>query len=245
MVIGLILEKNQGRIVSKQTWANLDGGDIRHMLTSLIGGRFGDRPEEHLDEIREERSRYASNFIRMARIKPSHTVLDIGSGCGFGTAAIARHARQVIACDISPAYLEFARRECSELENVHFKQITSRDLSPVKDDSVDAVISMAVFIHLNIYDIYYYFQEFNRVLRPGGNVLIDFANMNRLFGWPPNRGQDQQFLTQAGFYHDDHTDLPHLIQWNTARGIKGVARSAGFKFCKRRGHKLLFSRKLS
>ena len=229
--------------MSKQTWVELDSGDIRHMLTSLIGNRFGDRPEERLDEIREERSGYASNFIRMANVKTSHTVLDLGSGCGFGTAAIASYAKQVIACDISPAYLQFARRECSNLDNVRFEQIASRDLSPVKSDSVDAVISMAVFIHLNLYDIYFYFQEFNRVLHPGGRVLIDFANMDRLFNRLPNRSQDQQFLAQAGFYGSDPTDLPHLIQWNTVRGIKGIARTAGFKLSKRRGHKLLFTKR--
>jgi hypothetical protein len=75
--------------MSKQTWVDLDSDDIHHMLICLIGNRFGDRPEDHLDEIREERSRYASNFIKMAKIKSSHTVLDLGSGCGFGTAAMA------------------------------------------------------------------------------------------------------------------------------------------------------------
>ncbi len=231
--------------MSKQTWVDLDGGDTRRMLTSLIGDRFGERPEEHLDEIREQRSRYASNFIKVANIKSSDTVLDLGSGCGFGTAAIARYAKHVIACDISPAYLEFARRECGNLDNIHFEQITSRKLSPVKSHSVDAIISMAVFIHLNIYDIYHYFKEFNRILRPGGKVLIDFANMNRLFSWLPNRSQDQQFLTQAGFYRNDPTDLAHLVQWNSARGIKGIARSTGFKFRKRRGHKLLFRKRVT
>jgi ubiquinone/menaquinone biosynthesis C-methylase UbiE len=102
------------------------------------------------------------------------------------------------------------------------------------------VISMAVFIHLNLYDIYLYFEEFNRILRPGGKALIDFANQNRLFSRLPNRGQDKQFLSHAGFYRDDPNSLASLVQWNSARGIKGVARRAGFKFLKRRGHKLLF-----
>ena len=226
--------------MSTQAWVDLDQDDVRRMLISLVGHRFGDRPEEHLDEIRADRSLYAYRFIRMAGIGSDDRVLDLGSGCGFGTAVIAKHAGQVIACDISPAYLEFARRECAELDNIQFEQITSRALSPLQDRSIDKVISMAVFIHLNLYDIHLYFGEFSRILKPGGKVLIDFANQNRLFSRAPNRSQDQQFLAHAGFYRDDPTSLASLVQWNSARGIKGVARFAGFKFLKRRGHKLLF-----
>jgi ubiquinone/menaquinone biosynthesis C-methylase UbiE len=226
--------------MSNRAWVDLDTEDFRGMLINLIGYRFGPRPEEHLDQIRKDRARYAMRFIKMAGVRQSDIVLDLGSGCGFGTATIARHVSQVIACDISSAYLAFARRECTDFGNVQFHAITNHDLSPVDDDSVDAVISMAVFIHLNLYDIYLYFEEFSRVLKPGGKVLIDFANMNRLFSWIPNRSQNQQFLSHAGFYRDDPRALAELVQWNSARGIRGVARSLGFKFVKQRGHKLMF-----
>jgi len=210
------------------------------MLVSLIGDRFGDRPEEHLDEIREERSRYAEKFIRLSGISPSHHVLELGSGCGFGTSALAARACEVIACDISPAYLEFASHECARLENVKFQKITSRDLSAIEYHSIDVVVSMAVFIHLNLYDIHLYFQEFRRVLKPGGRVAIDFADMNQLFGRVSNRSQNQMFLSHAEFYRKDPAALAGLVQWNSFRGIKGVAKNTGFKFLKRRGHKLLF-----
>ena len=91
--------------MSTQAWVRLDKEDIRKMLVSLVGDRFGERPEERLDDIREERARYAKKFIRLASIKPSDHVLELGSGCGFGTGALAAGAKQVTACDISPAYL--------------------------------------------------------------------------------------------------------------------------------------------
>jgi len=226
--------------MSDRAWVDLNKEDFRGMLINLIGDRFGPRPEEHLDLIRKERAQYAMRFIKMAGVRQTDIVLDLGSGCGFGTATIARHASEVIACDISPAYLEYARRECTDLGNIQFHAIKNHDLSPADDHSVDAVISMAVFIHLNLYDIYQYFEEFSRVLKPGGKVLIDFADMNRLFSPIPNRSQNQQFLSHAKFYRENPGTLAELVQWNSARGIKGIARSLGFRFIKRRGHKLMF-----
>ena len=223
-----------------QAWVDLKREDLRKLLISLVGHRFGEWPDEHLDEIREERALYARKFMRMARVGSADRVLELGSGCGFGTAAIAARVKEVLACDISPAYLAFAREECSGLDNVRFHEIASRDLSPIEGHSVDAVVSMAVFIHLNLYDIWLYFREFERVLKPGGKVAIDFADMNRLFGRVGGRARDELFLAQAAYYSDDPATLPALMQWNSLRGIKGVARSAGFRLVRRRGQKLLF-----
>jgi 16S rRNA A1518/A1519 N6-dimethyltransferase RsmA/KsgA/DIM1 with predicted DNA glycosylase/AP lyase activity len=124
--------------MTTEAWVDLQSSDFRNMLISLIGYRFGPKPEERLDEIRAERSLYAEGFLQLAGIKPGDTVVEIGSGCGFGTAAIARRAREVIACDISPAFLEYAKQECAGLDNVRFMQVNTRDLSAVGDHSVNA-----------------------------------------------------------------------------------------------------------
>lgn len=229
--------------MTEKAWVDLQSDDVRRMLISLVGHRFGEHPEKQLDAIREDRAAYAAKFIRMASVRPGDTVIDLGSGCGFGTSAIARHARKVIACDISPAYLAFAQRECAGHGNISFVQIEHCDLSEIEDHSIDKIISMAVFIHLNLFDIYFYFQEFSRVLRPGGRAVVDFADMNRLFGKLPNRNQNRQFLQHAGFYRENPASLAGLMQWNSAKGIKGVARSAGLSFARRHGHKLLFRKK--
>jgi len=228
------------RSMDKRAWVDLDTADFRNMLISLIGYRFGEHPEERLDEIRAERAQYAEGFLKMAGLGRDDDVLDLGSGCGFGTAAIARCVRSVQACDISPAFLEVAKRECAELDNVQFHAISSRDLTTVPAQSVDAVISMSVIIHLNLYDIYLYFMAFRRILRPGGKVVFDFADMNRLFARLRSHGNDDLFLEHAGYYNENPAALSGLIQWNSARGITGVASAAGFKRLKRRGHRMLF-----
>jgi SAM-dependent methyltransferase len=226
-----------------RAWIDLDPEDLRNMLISLIGYRFGARPEERIGEIRTERQAYARSFLQLAAVNRRHTVLDLGSGCGFGTAEIARHALAVWACDISPAFLDFARRECAGLDNVHFLGIEPRKLSALAPDSIDTVIAMSVFIHLNLYDMSAYFGEFARILRPGGRVVFDYADAHRLFARLRSHDNDALFREHAAYYRKDPASLPGLVQFNSARAISLVARDAGFKRLKRRGHKLLFARR--
>jgi ubiquinone/menaquinone biosynthesis C-methylase UbiE len=224
-----------------RAWIDLDPTDVRNMLISLIGYRFGEHPETRVDDIRSERRAYAQKFLRLANVAKGQTVMDLGSGCGFGTGAIAEEAGKVEACDISPAFLDFARRECADRENIRFHEVQPRDLSRIEDHSIDSVISMSVFIHLNLYDMACYFAEFRRVLKPGGKVVFDFADSERLFRRFRAHGNDQLFREHAGYYRENPAALAGLVQFNSARGITQVAKDAGFRRLKRRGHVLLFA----
>lgn len=224
-----------------RAWIDLDPADVRNMLISLIGFRFGEQPETRVDEIRAERHAYAQMFLRLAGVRKDQVVIDLGSGCGFGTGAIAEQAGRVQACDISPAFLEFARRECADKANIQFHAVQPRDLSPISDYSIDAVISMSVFIHLNLYDMACYFAEFTRVLKPGGKLVFDFADSNRLFRRFRNHGNDELFREHTGYYKENPATLAGLVQFNSARAITQVAHDAGLRRLKRRGHVLLFA----
>ena len=226
-----------------RAWIDLDREDLNQLLISMIGFRFGERPAERLDEIRAERKAYAQKFIRLASVGNNDTVLDVGSGCGFGTAAIAERARRVIACDISPAFLSFARAECDGIDTVEFHEVQPRDFTFLGDASLDAVISMSVFIHLNLYDMHACFLEFQRLLRPGGRVVFDFADAHRLFTQLRSHGNNELFREHSGYYRENAGNLPGLLQFNSARGIRNVASDAGFRLARRRGHLLKFVRR--
>jgi SAM-dependent methyltransferase len=227
-------------MTAQQAWVDLSTQNIRDMLIALVGFRFGGEPEKRLVEIREERQKYATRFLRLTAVRADDTVLELGSGCGFGTRAIAQLAKKVYACDISPAYLSYAQQELDGVDNVEFHCVESRDLATIADDSIDKVVSISVFIHFNLYDIYLYFKEFKRILKNKGKVVFDFADEHRLVGGIRSRNLIDQFLEHAPFYQDLPSNLPALVQWNSAKGIRGVAKLAGFRQVKRRGNILLF-----
>jgi cyclopropane fatty-acyl-phospholipid synthase-like methyltransferase len=134
-------------------WIDLPENEIRPILIALIGHDFGLEPEKRLPEIRESRRNYANYIADKCKIDNNDIILDLGSGCGFGTYWLAKRARRVFACDISPSYIKFASKECSQLDNVSFHLVKSRHLDFLGNDAVDVVCSISVFIHLNLYDI--------------------------------------------------------------------------------------------
>ncbi|HZL68552.1 MAG TPA: hypothetical protein VFC29_14620, partial [Candidatus Limnocylindrales bacterium] len=66
-------------------WIDLSEDDIRSLLIALIGLGFGPEPEKHIPEIRDSRKNFANFVADQSGISSRDTVLDLGSGCGFGT----------------------------------------------------------------------------------------------------------------------------------------------------------------
>jgi len=240
-----VVDQNQDDQIS--AWVDLPESDERALLIGLIGHSFGDQPQQHLEAIRASRVRFARRFVRMAKVKKQDVVLEIGSGCGFGTSLLAEKAGQVMACDISPAYLAFAKKQCAGLQNIQFNQIRSRSLAGFDDNSVDVAVSISVFIHLNLYDIYWYFRELSRVLKPDGRLCFDFADSEKLFqrSWlsaKTNQSRNQVFVEQAEYYLDEPQSLFQLMQWNSTYSIINIAQQCHFQFIRRRGDRLLFKK---
>ncbi len=234
-------------VTSGSAWVDLSPDDERQLLLALVGNTFGDQPQQHVKVIRASRSRFARKFVRMAAIKKTDTVMEIGSGCGFGTRLLAEKAARVLACDISPAYLAYAEKECAKLANIEFSRIHSRSLASFEDSSIDAVVSISVFIHLNLYDMYWYFREIVRVLKAGGRLCFDFADSDKLFRpdmlRPKNSHARATFFTeQAEHYLGDPKQLFQLMQWNSMHGIVNVAENCGLRYVRRRGDRLLLKK---
>ena len=67
--------------------------------------------------------------------------------------------------------------------HVEYLLLDGRGLRPLRDGSVDAVLSYGVFGHLQHWDIFNYLVEIERVLVPGGKAVIHHANTFSTLGW--------------------------------------------------------------
>jgi ubiquinone/menaquinone biosynthesis C-methylase UbiE len=110
-----------------------------------------------------------------ANLGEGEVLLDVGCGDGliaFG--ALEQFAgAQVIFSDISQDLLDHARAVAIEMDVLHrcrFLPASADDLSALGDASVDAVTTRSVLIYVSAKQKA--FDEFHRVLRPGGRLSI-------------------------------------------------------------------------
>ena len=99
-------------------------------------------------------------------------VLDIACGEGYGADILAATAKSVVGIDISPEAIEHAK-SCYRDPRIFFRVGSATDI-PIPDASVDMVVSFETIEHLEDHDRM--MQEFRRVLRPGGLLMISSPN---------------------------------------------------------------------
>ena len=121
-------------------------------------------------EIRQEHlHRYAWCLPAVA----DKDVLDVASGEGYGSAAIAKVARSVVGVDVSHEAIEHARRQYAGIGNLRFEQGSAAAL-PLPDASMDVVVSYETLEHLN--EQQEMINEIRRVLRPDGCLILSSPN---------------------------------------------------------------------
>jgi ubiquinone/menaquinone biosynthesis C-methylase UbiE len=150
--------------------------------------------------------RVIERMVAVSGLGKGMTVADVGTGTGFVAAGIAPRAGRVIAVDNSPAMLEVARKNLSDLglENV---ELADGDVGalPIKSGSVDAVFANMVLHHAE--DPTAMLQEMTRIAKHGGVVAV-VDEVEHPYSWMREEHADvwlgfrpeqvEEFFSEAG-----------------------------------------------
>jgi SAM-dependent methyltransferase len=115
---------------------------------------------------------HAARYAFAARVAGGRRVLDAGCGAGFGAAVLATQAREVLAIDIAPEAIEYARAHY-QAENLRFEQASCLKI-PASEASFDLVAAFEIIEHLSEWRTF--LGEVRRVLAPGGQFLVSTPN---------------------------------------------------------------------
>ncbi len=153
-------------------------------------------------------------YARLLERCAGRTVLEAGSGEGYGANMIAGVATRVIGLDYDVSAVEHVRAAYPRVEMI---QGNLAEL-PFDDESVDVVVNFQVIEHL--WDQAQFLRECSRVLRPGGELLISTPNritfspgrdtpLNPFHTRELNAAELSELLVGAGFRVEVMTGVHH------------------------------------
>lgn len=165
------------------------------------------------------------------------TLLDLGCGTGTLTGMLqsARPQARIAALDIDSAVLDIARRKATEAGVVGISFVQgSASMLPFDDATFDCIASSLVIHHLTLENKQWALRECQRVMRPGGMLLIaDFAAPRSAYAWAVSalvrhleevednvRGRLPGLIADAGF-----TGIEALAHFGSILGTLTVYRA--------------------
>ena len=153
--------------------------------------------------------------------------LEIGKGTARFTMPLLKNGMKMTICDLSSQMLEVARNNITQagleagLEDVVEGSIYEL---PFEDGTFDHAISLNVYNHLEHPEVA--LGQMARVVRPGGTILINYANL-RSWYWPAARRINKRSAA---------VDQEVYSSWIPAGHMKAAARDAGLTIDRRIGH---------
>jgi len=185
---------------------------------------------------------------------PFERSLEIGAGTGYFTLNLLRGGvvREAVASDISPGMLATLRGNADRLGLDVETLAADAEALPFEDESFDLVFGHAVLHHLP--DLAQAFDEFHRVLRPGGTLVFagePSRTGDKIAAYPKRAAVRAAPLWRTlmrarkaerpGGHGDADPSLEQHVDVHAfvPSDLSGYARDAGFERVRVRGEELL------
>src|SRR6185369_16853513 len=144
-------------------------------VLGVLKDRFGGDPAAVQAALIQSLYPWRDKVLSHANLQEGEILLDVGCGDGFiAFGALEKvNTSRVIFSDISQDLLDHAQfmaREMNVLDRCRFVNTSADDLSVIEDASVDVVTTRSVLIYVSAKQ--QAFQEFYRVVKPGGRLSI-------------------------------------------------------------------------
>jgi ubiquinone/menaquinone biosynthesis C-methylase UbiE len=155
-------------------------------------------------------------LVELAALTGTERVLDVATGGGHAAFALAPHAAQVVALDLTPPMLEVAQKEAEarQLHNIRFLEGDAQAM-PCEDSSFDVVVCRQAAHHFP--NVRQCVSEWVRVLKPGGKLLL-------IDSISPEQPDADAFLEEIEVLRDpSHVRNHRISQWTLYLNEAGFA----------------------
>lgn len=136
-----------------------------------------DKIGQHYNTTRKADRALLARVIAHLDPKPLGQYLDIGCGTGNYTIELHKKGVHITGIDSSNEMLKIASDKCKEV----VWQLGSAEQIPAEDESFDGCLATLTIHHWS--DLDAGFKEVNRVLKPGGRMVIFTSTPNQMKGY--------------------------------------------------------------
>jgi SAM-dependent methyltransferase len=185
-------------------------------IKNLVQSQFGATAQSYVTSPIHAHGDDLKLLVDLARLSGDERVLDVATGGGHTALAFARAAGEVVASDLTPRMLAAAEAFIREqgAANVRFERADAESM-PFDSASFD-VVTVRIAPH-HFPNPWRFVQEVARVLRPGGQFLLD-DNM------APEDAELDAFLNHAERWRD-----PSHVRNYTVGEWRGWIERAGMR----------------
>jgi SAM-dependent methyltransferase len=188
---------------------------------SILGKELGpDEARRHvIDYKRAIECNPHGRYVAIRELVPQHArVLDYGCGWGGFSKMLEERGNDVVGIDLDDNEIDICRHVWGESERLSFRQVAITELDAA---SFDCVVSNEVIEH--VHNPGTYLAEINRVLSPGGILVISLPNVMtprlmlssfspRLSGHLHDVGRGAREQYRKGVDHINAWDAPHFVR---------------------------------
>jgi ubiquinone/menaquinone biosynthesis C-methylase UbiE len=172
--------------------------------------------------------------LRLAGVRPSDRVIDVGTGRGEAMAvAVAQHgADWAVGIDYSGDALQLARRTL-EAQGVADRCLAVRSdarAMPLPDRSADLALMLDIVEHLTAAELAATLREVHRVLVPGGRLFVHTMPTRTIYAITYRLQRALLPWRLWTWPRDPRREYEHLMHINeqTLRRLRGALEEAGF-----------------
>ncbi|MBN1650247.1 MAG: class I SAM-dependent methyltransferase [Bacteroidales bacterium] len=146
--------------------------------------------ERHSAKLSSDNVMHQRHMIAYAEAAKivSGSVIEIGSGEGYGIAHLSAKTEKYYAIDKFASRFDLSKEE---QKKVHFIQMNVPPLENIADNSFDFAVSFQVIEHIEDDD--FFLREIYRVLKPGGKLIL--TTPNRKMSITRNPWHIREYLT--------------------------------------------------
>lgn len=179
-----MLETDDQAYIDELKLANLMGLDLPSMYREFCAEYHIESMDNYFDRAESENSlnRFWNEkleFYPLFKNLDLDNVIELACGRGRHVQNYYKDAKNIVLVDILKENIDYCQDRYNKLSNISYYHNNGYDLRDLPDNTFTSIFTYDAMVHFEMFDIYNYLKDFNRVLKRNGLGLFHHSNSSQ------------------------------------------------------------------